>query len=83
MPPPPAPQVLYNQIFGLMKGFNYLLLSTGGVRLLFPLFIFPAIYHSADSEGVCACAALPLCVRACVCVSVARECVKIFLQAVY
>lgn len=35
-----------------MKGFNYWLPSTGGVRLLLPLFIFPAIYHYPDSKGV-------------------------------
>lgn len=64
-----SPRVPHNQIFDLMKGFNYLLLSTGGVTLLSLLFIFPAIYHCPDSKGVYACAALPVCVDMCVCVS--------------
>lgn len=48
-------QVPHNQIVDLMKGFNYLLLSTGGVRLLFLLFIFLAIYRCPASMTVCVC----------------------------
>ena len=59
------PEALHNQIFDLMKGFNYWLPSAGGVRLLLPLFIFPAIYHCPDSYGVYVCAVLFVCL--CVC----------------
>lgn len=53
---PPSSQVLHNQIFDLMKGFNYWLHSTGGVRLLLPLFIFLCnLSLSWQRRGVYAC----------------------------
>lgn len=66
------PPVLHNQIFDLMKGFNYWLPSTGGVGLLLPLFIFPAIYHYPDSKGVYTFAIVYVC---------AHGCVNIFFEA--
>lgn len=73
-PTRPTSPVLHNQIFDVIKGFNYWLPSTGGVRLLLPLFIFLTIYHHSDSK-VC------MHVQLCVCTALVR--VKIFFDAAW